>query len=502
MTGNLKKSVSQSAGVNGLFESITIMSGDGNTIYETLDSYGLKAGLYYFYTKIASNHLRELHEGKPENVVFGFNSANMYCDGIATTKATAHKKVSVHLPLYCVGCLTPLREKVFPLIATAGLRIRIVLASSTRALQVIKCPVGVAAGVGDVPVRDENLTINNQGGYNVNFQCDVTTGSNDITLDRQIDGNRATFANVNRALLWSKTKTAEGAPQFSHPFLVDQSIVCNGNGAAGSVLNQTRKITEIKQDVDGKIVLTVDGVGFTRGGAVGVGNGYALRVDASPTTNNEENYELSNVNMTISYAVASPEYLSAVQQSVASGKMVIDIHTSTNYTENIATGSMQNTMYIKSVNNRCKALTCIPIKVNSQNSFLEDSYQPDQQNIKNYQMVLYNVLCPNLEVRVDRFQKENGDSKASFSGVGIKEMSHALTAVGYPVNNLFGAWRSFFIGRALTLKPGYTYNGNQSGDMRLNVAYDSSAVQSTLWYNTMHHIRRININGNQQTVTL
>ena len=57
MSGNLKKSVSQSAGVNGLFESITIMSGDGNTIYETLDSYGLKAGLYYYYTKIAGNHL-------------------------------------------------------------------------------------------------------------------------------------------------------------------------------------------------------------------------------------------------------------------------------------------------------------------------------------------------------------------------------------------------------------------------------------------------------------
>ena len=119
MTGNLKKSVSMSAGTNALFESITVMSGDGNTIYESLDSYGLKAALYYYYTHIADNHLRELHEGKPENVVVGYNSANMYCEGTDINATDAHKKVSVHLPLYAVGCLSPVLrpDKVFPLIA-------------------------------------------------------------------------------------------------------------------------------------------------------------------------------------------------------------------------------------------------------------------------------------------------------------------------------------------------------------------------------------------------
>ena len=505
MSGNLKKSVSMSAGVNSLFESITLYSGSGDTVYETLDSYGIKAALYYYYTKIADNSLRELHEGKPENVVFGFNSANMYCEGTAINSSTAHKKVSVHLPLYCVGCLSSLRERVFPLVATGGLRIRIVLSTSERALQVLKCPVGVA-GADGVPTRDENLTINEQGGYNTYFQCEVVNGSKTVRIDRQIDANHDTggFDNVNRALLFSVknnlpaggTGIYSGGVQVSHPFLIGQTVEGNVDDAPGGAGSVSKTIENIQQDNDGKIVLTLssNSTGASEGG-------YRLRIDASPTVNPNEDYELSNVNMTVSYAVATPEYLEAIQRSVDNNKMVIDIDTSTSYTENISQGSLQNTMYINSVNNRAKSILAVPIKVNTQNTYLEDSYQPDQQNIKNYQFILYNVLPPNLAVVVSRFQKENGDENASFGGVAMKELSHAINAAGYPVNNLFAPWRNFAIGRALS-QPGYSYNMNQAGDVRLNVNYDSSSVQSTLWYINVHHIRRINVNGNQQTVTL
>ena len=491
MAGNLKKSVSQSAGAAALFQSITLSDGSGNTIYETLDSYGIQAAMYYFYTKIAGNELRELHEGKPNTVVFGYDSGNQFCEATATTAGNSHKKVEVVLPLYCVGCLTPWREKIFPLIATGGLRMRIVLATAERALQVLKTPVGVAA-TGAVPERDEDLTRDNVGGYDVNFQCTITNGNPVVEIARQIDVSHANFNNVNRALLWNNTSGA-GAPVIAHPFVVGQSVRCNVDAGA----DVTKTITAITQNAAGQLLLTLssNSTGVT-------GGGFRLRILSDSTTNTNENFEINNLRMQVSYAVASPQYLEAIQKSVAAGKMVIDIDTWTDYSQNISAGSLQNSMYIKSVNNRAKSIVSVPIKVAAGTSILEDSYQPDQQNVANYQFILYNVLTPNKAIQLGRFIKENGDDRASFDGGAVKEMSHAIVASGYPLNNIKYPWRHFFIGRKLA-NPGYSMNLNQEGDVRLSVAYDSSGGPvATLWHNCVHHIRRITIQGNQQQVTL
>ena len=165
-------------------------------------------------------------------------------------------------------------------------------------------------------------------------------------------------------------------------------------------------------------------------------------------------------------------------------------------------GSKQNSMYIKAVNNRAKSIISVPIKVSSGASVLEDSYQPDQQNVASYQYILYNVLTPNKSIQLGRFVKSNGDDKSSFDGSAVKEMSHAIVASGYPMNNMKYPWRHFFIGRKLA-NPGYSMKLNQEGDVRLSVAYNSNpGPVPTLFHNCVHHIRRITVQGNQQSVTL
>ena len=90
--------------------------------------------MYYYYTKYEDSDLRELHEGKPSSTFFEEGKSNLYCDGRESTTALAHKKVSVCFPLHLVGCLSPMRKNVFPLMATGGMRIRFTLARANKAL--------------------------------------------------------------------------------------------------------------------------------------------------------------------------------------------------------------------------------------------------------------------------------------------------------------------------------------------------------------------------------
>lgn len=491
MTGNLKKAVSSSAGVFSLFKSITLSSGNSEYNYENLQDPGIQQAIYYYYSKIAGNNLRELHEGKPSSDVLGYDSANQYTDGLATTAATAHKKVEVCLPLYMSGILSPNREKIFPNVATSGLRIRIILNTAVEGLTVTKTRVGVAA-TGAAPSPDEDLTRNNVGAYNVNFQCRAAGGDANLVVDRQIDVSHANFNNVNRALLFNQTSGGAGAPQVSHPFVVGQTLTENTGGGFAS----TRKIEGITQDANGKIVLAMSG------GNIAAGTGYAMRIDSSSSNNTNENFEINNLRLQVSYAVAEPSYLEAIQRSVAANKMTIDIDTWTDYAINVPSGSLQNQLYIKSVNNRAKSLISVPIKVASGASILEDSMASDQQNCQDYQYTLYGINVPNRPVRIGRFIKEDGDQKASFSGSAVKEMSHAFSAAGYELNNIKYPWRRFFLGRKLA-NEGYSMNLNQEGDVRLSLSFNSSGGPvATLVHNCVHHIRRITVGPNQQMVTL
>ena len=68
MTGlQYKAAVSQKAGIYSLFRSITISTGDGSQVLETLDNYGFLQALKYYYEKtetkenLAVLHLSLIH---------------------------------------------------------------------------------------------------------------------------------------------------------------------------------------------------------------------------------------------------------------------------------------------------------------------------------------------------------------------------------------------------------------------------------------------------------
>ena len=70
LTGNqYKGAVSQKAGIYSLFRSVTVSTGDGSQVLETLDAYGyLQALKYYYEATDTKENLAFLHEGKPNKM--------------------------------------------------------------------------------------------------------------------------------------------------------------------------------------------------------------------------------------------------------------------------------------------------------------------------------------------------------------------------------------------------------------------------------------------------
>jgi hypothetical protein len=103
MTGTqFKGCVSETAGIYSLIRSITVSTGDGSTVLETLDSYAYLQALKYKYESTETKDaLAHLHEGLPNKMVLGDTSCNQYID--ATAKTDPFRTVEVIAPLYLSG---------------------------------------------------------------------------------------------------------------------------------------------------------------------------------------------------------------------------------------------------------------------------------------------------------------------------------------------------------------------------------------------------------------
>ena len=71
--------------------------------------------------------------------------------------------------------------------------------------------------------------------------------------------------------------------------------------------------------------------------------------------------------------------------------------------------------------------------------YTDDNFKPDIQNLESVQYYLYGTLTPNRKTSYKEFQVLDNagaldEASGSFSGQGIREMEHAFSAAGYPVN--------------------------------------------------------------------
>ena len=485
VTGKLKACVSERAGAYALFRSVTIMSGDGQQVIETLDNYAIMQALQYYYSQAESiNNLRTLHEGKPNKVTLGDTSCNQYVDAQSFVNngigaSGCHNNIEVLLPLYLSGCLKPSRIKVFPNIALNGLRIKIQLNNAETALQVVRAPLyeydailGVKkTGTFGGYTKDSSYTLNGA----------VANGNNELTLRCTLDNLQA---GNNRVLSPNVEKPA-------HLFVVGQTIQVDTAQAEQEEFT-VNAVDIVKTTVDSvdqyRIKLTLSG-NLVNNAADRANVNIKLDTD-SGSKDQGLNFEFSQVRMNVGFVQPPPKYLQSVVKQIEAGKMNFDILTYTDFPVNISQNSNNNSLYINSRNNRGKALLSIP-QGGKANSVAEDSFKPDRETVRDYQYILYKVLTPDKRVNLNRFNLESHNAQA------LREMMLSLDAADIRVNNIKDSYEHFFIGRRLAL-PGYSYNCNrpQDGEIRLNVNY-KEVGESLMMHNFMVHLRQVQVQAGQ-----
>lgn len=468
----LKLSPSGVAGIYGCWRDVTISSGDGQTVLEQLDQYGLMDGLRQFYSENESlRNLRVLHEGKPSSVVIGDTTGNQYCDAKAEDGTGAFKTVECLLPLHLSGCLSPDRDTVFPNLATSGLRIRINLQEAQSALCALTAPVYKAGTLGEeAEISYQGCKRKGGGGYSSSYGYEVhnaIAANNTTTIILKKRGDDMSYDN--------HVSSPDSATP-AHLFMNGQTITLEDNPATSNN-TENKVISGISVDGDNRIELTVSGGNITN--AYATGATVHIKVD-STTVPSVQNYQMSDVRFFCDYVLPPQGYMESVLAQVNKG-LQMDIRSYTNYGVNISSNSLTNSLYINARNTRGKAILSVPIH-SSQATYVEDSLIPDRNTVKNYQFILHKILAPDQLVNMNRYNLN------SYNAVALREQQHALAAGDIPVNNILKNYKMFFIGRRLAL-PGYSYNMNREGEVRLNLNYNQTAA--LLLNNFVVHLRRI-----------
>ena len=466
LTGKQYKAcVSQRAGIYSLFRAVTISAGDGSCVLETLDNYAYLQALKYRYESTESgDNLRYLHEGLPNKAVIDDTSCNQYCNASnanASPADSAHKMVEVIAPLYLSGCLSPLRQDVFPCVATRGLRIKLELNTADTVLQAIKAPLFQLSNGANQPTGHHD-GYSETGGYAV--QATVANNTNVVVLKKATDllgggitrvlsPDNAAPPHLFSAGQWIKLKTTAAAPKDVADAQV-KSVAIVGN----------------------RVQLTLESNLVT-----------GCAVDASVWVNTDSSkddmgFELTAVRMNVGNVETPGGYLENIISKVKSGKYNFDIFSYTDYPRNISTSSLNNTLPLNCRNQRAKALLSIP-QGGTPHSVETDSFEPTMNEPRSYNYLLYNnILVPDRTVKLQRLVDGNYDA------VALREQMLALHASGWEVNNVRDSKNHFFLGRRLAL-PGYSYD--TMGQITLNINY--AKVNALMMHNFLMHKRQIKI---------
>ena len=406
----LKLSPSGVAGVYGCFRDVTISSGDGQTVLEQLDQYGIMDGLRQFYSENESlRNLRVLHEGKPSSMVIGDTTGNQYCDATSQDGASAFKTVECLLPLHLSGCLSPDRDTVFPNLATSGLRIRINLHEAQSALSALTAPVYKAGVDGDeLEIAYQGCKRKGGGGYSASYGYEVQTAivagaGAVITLKKRGDD-----------LSYDNHVLSADVANPAHLFMNGQTITLEDNPGTGN--NTEDKVISGISIVGNRIQLTC---------SANVANAYAtgatvhIKVD-STTIPSVQDFQMKDVRFFCDYVLPPQGYMESVLAQVNKG-LQMDIRSYTNYGVNISSNSLTNSLYINARNTRGKAILSVPIH-SSQATYVEDSMIPDRNTVKNYQFILHKILAPDQLVNMNRYNLN------SYNAVALREQQHSLSA--------------------------------------------------------------------------
>ncbi len=478
------------AGVHSLWRDIRIQDGTGSAELEMIQDYNVNTAQWWNYTNNESiDNKRDMFEGRSENT--DINQQLYYGPSGDWTAADvsdtfARKQLEVEQPIYS-GILGG--ERVFPVVATKGLRCQMTLDDLRRS---VVFNTDLALGRGNcVGLKDQKAAAADQ-------KAAIDSVFN-IKIQRPEDGPNNRGVNRN------------AEPRNNNPFDIGDAIYV-ADIADGANEEQLGIITKFTKDGDNDLTVEyiparANGAGLAHTHAVGsavfikqlerVNGGQVVNVPQAQIDQFAVSisYELSNLEMLLLQVQPPDQYVSALQSQIGSSAgLTLDFRTWTLYRFNLNTVNGLTNQLIPANQKRAYSILSCPLSIESQNTLLESSLVGVADNARNYQYVFRGNLIPDRPIKLERFSQNPAHPNA----LALVETEKALVNANYGVRNLLNSQNKFLIGRAFS-----KYNqifDLSAGDLALRVEYEG-ATKEKLYEHFVQYIRRVNIGANGVVVS-
>ena len=469
------------SGGTAIIQTISIYSNSG-ALLEQLEDVNTWTAMYYHYSKTQGlEGLRTLMEGVSPVVGTGLKSQYFTFDPI---EGTTYRPVECVIPLYMSGLLGQ-GQKLLPIVALGGIRIRIQLAKKEKALRALTQLGYSSTGstytgikqIRGLPVAGQQAaltfcTLTPAAIAAVLTFIDQNTTGTDAAPALPLVGALANFDNC----AWS----------------VGQDLWAGTGGVAGAPLN----------------LGTITGVSF-----VGGRNRYTFAATAALVTAIPAstplwvdanslicNFKMENVELICSTVQASGQTISGLMNQVANGGGIrLDYPSYNLYRQNLQAGIPRSELLIPCTEQRAMSIVSEPMR--SVDRIFEDTLMPVGDNCNSYIWNIANRLTPNRRVSVERVMAADSNQELKWDSIHLHETEKAIGRCDIVPRNLCENGRLAVFPRELA-KSGHSFDAN-TNEIRLNVEYRSGATDNVInklvdtW---MYHIRTVTITPNSVAV--
>ena len=472
------------AGAHSIIREIQIMDGQNQQLLEQLDTRNNWISKYFHFNQSPGlRNIRTLMEG--QSPIQGNALTSQYFTGNPIVGAE-YRAVECCLPFHMSGILGS--SKVFPVILTNGLRLRITMGETA---QVLKAFV--------------------QQGYGTATGGAVTLGWTPTELpsyERPAESTpfavgTALLAAIAGALVYdlkvAATAAVAGPPAVpalnpapvtgdNCPFYPGQTLQYMDDANA----IQTAGVITGVSLVGGKIQLAVAASAASTVTSIGQPI-WCL----APTADLVE-FQMSQVELIASCVNVPAATLNQMRQKVNTGSVNLDFNSFNLYRTNLNARVPQPQILLPTTEHR--ALSVYQFPQASTNTLATKSFEPVKDGMTNYQYNIANRLTPNRRVSTSKVAAITNIYK--WDAIHMSELEKSLNRGKINVRFLALNGAQFGVGRELA-KDGHSFNANDN-EIRTSFVYSTAAADNTkekLLHSYLYHTRTLTISPGSVAVT-
>lgn len=492
MSGKGSPQPSPKAGVHSLWRDLRIRDGSSQATLEEIQDYNVLTSTWWGYTQNESiANKRNLFEGRQVNPdktrnVYYNSSAQKWQSGAVTGQTPA--QLSIKQPVYS-GILGG--DKVFPVVATQGLRVEMTLDNIQRSCVYQQGDLGLATETGGVTT---GKYLESKGAKAIGDD-EKTAIDTVFTIDIEAPGASVSGRGVN----------LDALPYDNNPFSVGD-LLHIGTTDALNTSESLGVITGFQADATKNLVISYIPNRVVGGGLVGAyGAGSAVfvknieRLNGAVVQNlpalqiasalQRVDFTIRDIELHVGVVSPPESYINSMNSQIKGKGLAMDYKTYSLSRVNLNAVNGLTNQLIPAQTDRGYSVISIPLSQNDQINIETDSFQGLTDGCQNYQYVLGGLMIPDRPIDLQRYSLASPHTDA----LHLIEAEKSLENCGYTVRNLQRVPERFFIGRAFS-KYGQVSN-LENRDLSLRVEY-LGATQQKLFNHYICHLRRMIVGPN------